>query len=55
MVNEIDRLLDVVGLSDVRVDVNEGVAADVRDVRQRTGFEVVDADHSVATRQQRVA
>ena len=37
------------------VQVHELVGADVRDVGQRAGLEVVDADHAVAAAQQLVA
>jgi hypothetical protein len=56
VVDEVDRLIDVVGLDDVDADVEEALGvADVLDVGQRAGLEVVDADHAVPARQQLVA
>ena len=55
VIDEVDRLVDEVGLDDVVVQVHELVGADVRDVGQRPGFEVVDADHAIAAAQQLVA
>ena len=55
VVDEVDGLVDEEGLDDVRVDVPELRAADVLDVRERAGLEVVDADDAIASRQQLVA
>ena len=56
MVDEVDRLLDEVRLDDVDAEVHEALGvADVLDVRQRAGLEVVDADHAVPAREQLVA
>ena len=56
MVDEVDRLLDEVRLDDVDVQELEALGvADVLDVGQRPGLEVVDADHAVAAREQLVA
>ena len=52
----VDGLVDEVGLDDVHAHVHEAVGvADVLDVGQGSGLEVVDADHAVAPRQQLVA
>ena len=50
VVDEVDRLIDEVRLDDVDVEVDERVGADVLDVGQRAGLEVVDADHAMAAR-----
>ena len=55
MVDEVDRLIDEVGLDDVEVVVHELRRADVLDVGQRAGLEVVDADHAMAAPQQLLA
>jgi hypothetical protein len=47
VVHEVDRLVDVVRLDDVDVQVHELGPADVLDVRERAGLEVVDADDAV--------
>ena len=47
VVDEVDRLVDEVGLDDVDIEVDEIVGADVLDVGQRARLVVVDADHSV--------
>ena len=50
VVDEVDRLVDEEGLGDVDVERDERGIADVRDVGERSGLEVVDADHAVAAR-----
>ncbi len=56
MVDEVDRLVDLVRLDDVHVDVAEVLRiANVLDVRKRAGLEVVDADHTVSAGEQLVA
>ena len=55
VVDEVDRLIDEVGVDDVEIQVNEFVGPDVLDVRECAGLEVVDADHSVPAREQLVA
>ena len=56
VVDEVDGLVDEVRLDDVHADVHEQVGvADVLDVGQRAGLEVVHADHAVAAREQLVA
>jgi hypothetical protein len=52
VVDEVDRLVDEVRLDDVEVLVHEVLGADVLDVGQRAGLEVVDADHAVAALEQ---
>src|SRR6202020_495759 len=56
VVDEIAGLVDEVGRDDVDAEMREllGVA-DVLDVRQRSGLEVVDADHAVPAGEQLVA
>jgi len=48
VVDEVDGLVDLVVRSDVEVEEAEIVAADVLDVGQAAGLEVVDADDAVA-------
>jgi hypothetical protein len=56
VVDEVDRLLDEVLVGDVEIQIGEALdVADVRDVAQRPGLEVVHADHAVASREQLVA
>jgi hypothetical protein len=56
VVDEVDRLVHVVGLDDVNADVREALGvADVLDVGQRARLEVVHADHAVSAREQLVA
>ena len=55
VVDEVDRLVDEVGLDDVGVDVDELRNPDVLDVRERPGLQVVDADHAMTPTQQLVA
>ena len=55
VVDEVDRLVDEIRLDDVEVEVDERVIADVLDVGERAGLEVVDADHAVAATQQFIA
>jgi hypothetical protein len=50
--DRVDRLVDEVRLGDVDVDEHERVRAQVGDVHQRPGVEVVDADHAVPAGQQ---
>ncbi len=56
VVDEVDWLLHVVGLDDVNPHMDEAIGiADVLDVRERARLQVVDADHTVAAREQGVA
>ncbi len=55
VVDEVDRLIDEVGLDDVQVQVDEIRRADVLDVGQRAGLEVVYADDTVAPPEKLVA
>ena len=55
VVDEVDRLLDEQRLGEVVLDERELRRADVVDVLQRPGVEVVDADHPVAVGEQMVA
>ena len=55
VVDEVDGLIDEIRLDDVDVQVDERVAANVGDVRERSRLEVVDADHAVAAGEQFVA
>ena len=55
VVDEVDRLIDEVRLDDVEVHMDEVVAADVLDVGERAGLQVVDADHAMAAREQLIA
>jgi hypothetical protein len=48
VVDGVDRLIDEVGLDDVDVQMDEVVVPQVRDVRERSGLEVVNTDHAVA-------
>jgi hypothetical protein len=52
VIDEVDRLLDEERLGQVVLDEAVGVRVDVLDVLQRSGVEVVDADHPVALGQQ---
>ncbi len=54
VVDEVDRLLDEVGLDDVEVQVDEVIAAQVGDVVERSGLQVVHADDPVALCQERI-
>ncbi len=56
MIDKVDGLVDLIGVDDVDVDVLEprGIA-DVLDVGQGAGLEVVGADDPVPARQQLVA
>ena len=53
--DEVDRLVDLVVLGDVEHQELEVGAADVLDVGQRPGLEVVDADHAIAPLEQVIA
>ncbi len=53
--DEVDGLVDPDPVDDVLVDEGEGPVAKVLDVLERSGLEVVDADHPVVLRQQVVA
>ena len=55
VVDEIDLAVDLDRLRQVLVQEGEPVVADVLDVLQRTGVQVVDADHAVALGQQPIA
>ncbi len=55
VVDEVDRLVHEVGLGDVQIEVDELGSADVLDVHERPGVEVVHAQHPVTLREQRVA
>ncbi len=56
MVDEVEGLIDEVRLDDVDVQVDEALGiANVRDVQERSGLQVVDADHAVAAREQLIA
>ena len=55
VVDEVDRFIDEVGIDDVEVEMHEIIGADVLDVGERAGLEVVDADDAVATAKQLVA
>src|SRR4051794_2615465 len=55
VVDEVDRLLDEVRLDDVGLHEHELRRADVLDVGQRTGLDVVDADHAMSAAQELVA
>jgi hypothetical protein len=55
VVDEVDRPRDLDLLGDVVVQERERLVADVLDVPQRAGLEVVDADHAVAALEQVVA
>ena len=55
VVDEVDRLVDEVGLGDVDVEMDELGGADVLDVLERPGVEVVHAEHPVTLREQRIA
>jgi hypothetical protein len=55
VVDEVDRLVDLVVVGDVDGLEAERVASDVAHVGEAAGLEVVDADHAVTARQQVVA
>src|SRR3954447_29900 len=55
VVDEVNRLLDEEGLRDVLVQEDEVLTAEVLDVRERPGLEVVDTDHAVAAGEERIA
>src|SRR4051794_36872790 len=55
MEDVVDRLVDPDALDDVLVQEREVLVANVLDVLERPGLEVVDADDAVAVRQQVVA
>ena len=55
VVDEVDRLVDPDRLHDVLRQEDEVVAAHVRDVRERPGLEVVDADDAMPFGKERVA
>ena len=55
MVDEVDGLVDVVGLDDVEIEVDELLGPDVLDVGERASFEVVDADDAIAALEQLIA
>jgi hypothetical protein len=55
VVDEVDRLVDIDVLGDVGVSELEPLVADVRDVLQRTGLEVVQAEDPVPRRDQGLA
>ena len=55
MVDEVDRLVDVVVVRDVEHLEPESGLADVLDVVERAGLEVVHADHAVAALEQEIA
>ena len=55
VVDEVDVLLDEVRVDDVEVEVDELGPADVLDVVERAGLEVVDADDAVPALEQRIA
>jgi hypothetical protein len=55
MEDEVDRLLDGEVLDHVVVHVAERVVAEMLDVRERGGLQVVEADHAVAALEQRLA
>ena len=53
--DDVDRLVDRDVLDDVVVEEDEGVVADVVEVRERPGLEVVEAQHPVAALEERLA
>jgi hypothetical protein len=55
VVDEVDRLVDLVVLGDVEHLEPEAGLADVTDVVERAGLEVVDADHAMAALEQEIA
>jgi hypothetical protein len=55
VVDEIDRFIDEVGLDDVGLHEPELRHADVGDVGEGSGLDVVDADHAMTAAQQLVA
>jgi len=55
VIDEIDRLYDVGMRRDVVVAELEALTTEMLDVLQRTGIEVVDADHAEIARDQMVA
>jgi hypothetical protein len=55
VVDEVDVLVHEERVDDVRVQVREIGRADVLDVLQRAGLEVVDADHTVPASEELVA
>ena len=55
VVDEVDRLVDEERLDDVLVQERELGHADVLDVGERAGLEVVDADHAVPAAEELVA
>jgi len=55
VVDEVERLIDKERLDDVDVHMDEAVAAQVSDVRERACLQVVDTDHAVAAGEQLVA
>jgi hypothetical protein len=55
VVDGVDRLVDLDPLGHVVGDEAEALIADVGDVLDRRGLEVVEADHAVPAREQPVA
>ena len=56
MVDDVDRLVDLDVLDDVVVaELELRPAADVRDVLEAAGLEVVEADHAIVAREKVVA
>jgi hypothetical protein len=55
MKDEVDGLVDLDVLDDVVIEECEGVFADVLDVAQGAGLEVVHADNAVTLREQVIA
>jgi hypothetical protein len=55
VVHDVDRLVDLQVEGHVVVDERERVAAEVLDVLERAGLEVVHADHPLALCEQVVA
>ena len=55
VIDEVDGLVDEVRVDDVDVEMDEVLAPDVLDVRERSGLQVVDADDAMAAGQQLIA
>jgi hypothetical protein len=53
VVNEIDFPVDVKGLGYVDIQIDEISIANMRDVFERSGLEIVDADNSIPALKQR--
>ena len=55
MKDDVDGLVDLDRLDDVVVQEREGFVADVLDIGERAGLEVVHAENAIALREQVIA